>query len=327
LHSAIKDCSFRQKDGQRAEFFYPWEAGDLFWMIDTDWQGSIDFDELMAAVHPFSNTSREFEALGDIFERADDNGDNVIDEDEYEDLNSKVFTPNVTSSSTWAALATSPCSDYEGTGVPGGEKVAILPWVDYGWVVDGEPVPFLDMDGKEVAVQDRKGTEAAESKAKIVMGGGVFSRKPGLALTNRPAFKSISDMVASREVGSMPATNPTPMKLRSGWSQVCPEQTTSCEGNVASLGWCADITFTLYRFLCLHPCMTSIHPRMLQHVEQQNVCAFERGMCAGRQHVHLKQSFNEFMLVWKPVLYLCILCVKYYLMHVCTQCTSMMHQT
>ena len=57
------------------------------------------------------------------------------------------------------------------------------------------------------------------------------------------------------------------------------------------------------------------------------VCAFERGMCAGRQYVHLKQSFNEFMPVWKPVLCLCMLCAKYYLMHVCTQCKSMMHQT
>jgi hypothetical protein len=179
----------------------------------------------MAAVNPFSNTSREFEALFDIFQRADDNGDLVIDVDEYAVLKSKVFTTNVTSNSTWAALATSPCSDYEGTGVPGGEKVAILPWVDYG---QADQIIF---DGKGVK----------ESKAKIVMGDGVFSRKPGLVLTNRPAFKSIGDVVASRAVGSMPS--PTPMKLRSSWRQLCPEQTgdqTSCEGNVASLGWCSD---------------------------------------------------------------------------------------
>jgi hypothetical protein len=204
--------------------------------------GKIDLEELMAAVHPFSKTSREVEALSDIFERADDNGDDVIDEDEYKVLlvhvdpykvlKSKVFTTNVTSNSTWAALATSPCSDYEGTGVAGGEKVAILPWVDY------EEEDYILFDGKRVK----------ESKARIVMGDGVFSRKPGLALTSRPAFKTrINDVVASPAVGSMPT--PTPMKLRSDWRQLCPEQDqTTCEGNVASLGWCAYITLKL----CVH---------------------------------------------------------------------------
>jgi hypothetical protein len=250
-----------EKDGQKIAFFYPWEEGIDFWQVDSDGSGSIDLEELMTTVHPFSNTPREVEALSDIFERADEDGHDDIDEGEYEVLlvhvdpnkvlKSKVFTTNVTSNSTWAALATSPCSDYEGTGVPGGEKAAILPWVDYG------EAAIITFDGKEVK----------ESKAKIVMGDGVFSRKPGLALTSRPAFKTrIGDVVASPAVGSMPT--PTPMKLRSDWRQLCPEQDqTSCEGNVASLGWCADITFTLHglmnaRVFCAHPCMTTLHPCM-----------------------------------------------------------------
>ena len=112
------------------------------------------------------------------------------------------------------------------------------------------------------------------------MGDGVFSRKPGLVLTNRPAFKSIGDVVASRAVGSMPT--PTPMKLRSDWRQLCPEQDqTSCEGNVASLGWCVDITFTLHclmnaRVLCMHPRMTNSHTSMLKPV-QQTLCAHLSG--------------------------------------------------
>jgi hypothetical protein len=243
-----------EKDGQKFAFFYPWEEGVHPWTTEYNWDagvpdGEINFEELMAAVHPFSNTPREVEALSDIFERANDNDDLVIDEDEYKVLlvdqykvlKSKVLTTNVTSNSTWAALATSPCSDYEGMGVAGGEKVAILPWVDYGEAGD------ILFDGKRVK----------ESKARIVMGDGAFSRKPGLALTNRPAFKRIGDVVASQAVGSMPTS--TPMKLRSDWRQLCPEQDqTSCEGNVASLGWCADITCKLHclmnaRVLCVHP--------------------------------------------------------------------------
>ncbi len=238
-----------QKDGQMVEFFYPWETGVHPWMTVYNWDGiqknlawdagvpdgKINFEELMAAVHPFSNTTREVEALSDILERADDDGDLVIDEneykvllvqaDQYKVLKSKVFTTNVTTNSTWAALATSPCSDYEGTGVAGGDRVAILPWFDYGSV-------YTQINGEWVQESTRP---------KIVMGDGVFSRKPGLALSNRPAFKSIGDVMASRAVGSM--------KLRSGWRQLCPEQTEdqkSCEGNVASLGWCADITFTMH---------------------------------------------------------------------------------
>ena len=143
------------------------------------------------------------------------------------------------------------------------------------------------------------------------MGDGVFSRKPGLALTSRPAFKiRIGDVVASPAVGSMPT--PTPMKLRSDWRQLCPEQDqTSCEGNVASLGWCADIIYIALLngrkgFLCasLYDYFASLY-----------------------DYVHFMQSFNEFMPVWKPVLCSCILCAKYYLMHVCTQYESMMHQT
>ncbi len=240
LYEFDADNRLWQKDGQEFAFFYPWEEGMDFWQVDSDGSWSIDFHELKATVHPFSNTTREFEALSDIFERADDNVDDVIDEDEYEALKYKVFATNVTSSSTWAALATSPCSDYNGTGVAGGEKVTILPWVDYGSV-------YTQINGEWVQ----------EPRPKIVMGNGVFSRKPGLALTNRPAFKSIGDVVASRAVGSMPTS--TPMKLRSNWHQLCPEQDqTSCEGNVASLGWCADITFTWHclmnaRVLCVHP--------------------------------------------------------------------------
>jgi hypothetical protein len=338
-----------EKDGQRVAFFYPWEAGVHHWTMVYDatsdrwekkleWDAGvpdeqIDFDEFMVAVHPFSNTPREVEALSDIFERADEDGDLVIDEDEYKVLlvdqykvlKSKVLTTNVTFNSTWAALATSPCSDYEGTGASGGDRVAILPWGEYYG-----SVPSTQIDGVWVA----------ESKAKIVMGDGVFSRKPGLALTSRPAFKTrIGDVVASPAVGSMPT--PTPMKLRSDWRQLCPEQDqTSCDGNVASLGWCADITFTLHglmnaRVFCAHPCMTTLHPcmtnihtRMLQPVEQQKLCAHLSGECVQGDctYVNFMQSLNEFMLVWKPVLYFCILCVKHYLMHVCTQCKSMMHQ-
>jgi hypothetical protein len=264
-----------EKDGQKVALFYPWEEGDdpftfvfkndtsyeIFSAWDAGVPGKINFDELlaeMAAVHPFSNTPREVEALSDIFERADDDGDLFIDEGEYLDLlvhldpykvlKFKVFTTNVTSSSTWAALATSPCSDYEGTGASGGDRLAILPWVDYAYTqINGEWVKEL--------------------RPKIVMGDGVFSRKPGLSLTSRPAFKTrIGDAVASPAVGSMPT--PTPMKLRSDWRQLCPEQDqTSCDGNVASLGWCADITFTLHglmnaRVFCAHPCMTTLHPCM-----------------------------------------------------------------
>jgi hypothetical protein len=68
---------------------------------------------------------------------------------------------------------------------------------------------------------------------------------------------------------------------------------------------------------------------MLQPVEQQKLCAHLSGECVQGDctYVNFMQSLNEFMLVWKPVLYLCILCVKYYLVHLCMQSESMMHQT
>jgi hypothetical protein len=200
----------------------PWEeeVNPSFWKIDDDESHTIDLLELMAAVEITSNSSHEFETLSDIFQRADLNDDLAIDEDEYTSLSSKVSTTNVTSSSTWAALATSPCCDYEGTGAPCGDKILRLPWMDY---------------------------YGSESKVKILLGDGVFSNKPGFPLTDRPAFKSVDDVLASRAVGSMP----TPMKLRSGWRQLCPSQIGDepCEGNVASLDWCADITFVLHAYL------------------------------------------------------------------------------
>jgi hypothetical protein len=209
---------------------HPWEEGEPFWSIDRHEDGFIDLDELQAALKFTSNfnASRDFDDpfhfifdditvrdLSDLFERADFDGDLVIDRDEYKSLSSQVFRTNVKSSSTWAALATPRCCDYEGTGAACGDKIFRRPRMNDG----------------------------SESKVEILLGGGVFSGKPKFSLTDRPAFKSMDDVVTARDLGS----KPKPMKLRSGWRQLCTsqigdQQLPSCEGNVASLDWCADIT-------------------------------------------------------------------------------------
>jgi hypothetical protein len=189
---------------------YPWEAGVGFGDLNINWDSGIDMEELMAAVKITSTTSREFETLSGIFHHTDLNDDLVIDRDEYKRLSSKVSTTNVKSSSTWAALATQPCCDYEGTGAACGDKIVHYPWIEYG----------------------------SELKVRILLGAGVFSGKPDIRLTDRPAFKSVADVLASMDFGPMPK----PMKLLAGWRQLCTsqignQQLPTCEGNVASLDW------------------------------------------------------------------------------------------
>jgi len=146
---------------------YPWEVGVDFGDLNINWDSVIDLEELMASVKITSTTSLEFEGLRDIFHHTDLNDDLVIDRDEYKRLSSQVSTTNVKSSSTWAALDTQPCCDYEGTGDACGDKIVHYPWVEYG----------------------------SEEKVRILLVSGVFSRKPDIRLTDRPVFKSVADVL------------------------------------------------------------------------------------------------------------------------------------
>jgi len=118
--------------------------------------------------------------------------------------NKAVERQDVTSFSTWAALATSPCCDYEGSGTACGDKMCLT-------------ANNVQEYGQSVSV---------------ALGGGTLSKMPAVGLTDRPVFTSQDAIQASVSFGVEAKT----MQLRVGWTQMCPGSM-SCGANVVDLSW------------------------------------------------------------------------------------------
>ena len=116
--------------------------------------------------------------------------------------NKAVERQDVTSFSTWAALATSPCCDYEGSGTACGDKMCLT-------------ANNVQEYGQSVTV---------------ALGGGTLSKMPVVGLTDRPLFTSQDAIQASVSLCVEAKT----MQLRVGWTQMCPGSM-SCGANVVDL--------------------------------------------------------------------------------------------
>ena len=121
----------------------------------------------------------------------------------------KVSMTGVISFSTFAALATPQCCDYEGVGASCGDKVCQ--------------------------------NSATSLNATILMGGGTLSKMPGVQLTNRRAFTTVAevDRAAQPATGAEPKTldlkqtSPDPVT----WYQLCPGGAMSCSDAEPDPNW------------------------------------------------------------------------------------------
>jgi len=114
---------------------------------------------------------------------------------------------DVTSFSTWAALATSPCCDYEGSGTACGDKICF---------------------------EKERFTTYGSTSATVALGDGTLSKMPAVGFTDRPAFTSREDIKAAVSFGPDSKT----MQLRRGWKKSCPDPTSvSCGSNVPGPSW------------------------------------------------------------------------------------------
>ena len=106
-------------------------------------------------------------------------------------------------SATWSLLTKPPCCDYNGAGAACGDQICYA---------------YVDAEGP-----------SWEWKPKILLGEGTRSKMPGVSPTNRPPFRSVADV---DDATAFHAETPKPMKLRFGWSELCPEiqsgQSQSC---------------------------------------------------------------------------------------------------
>eukprot|EP00960_Hanusia_phi_P073920 768115-Hanusia_phi.AAC.1 len=92
------------------------------------------------------------------------------------------------------------------------------------------------LDGTAKPCGERVCLSSAPSKvnATALLGGGVTSRMPSLAVTTRPI---VGSKQALDQFFATLATSSDPVATRLGWRQYCPAGSASCTGSVTSSGW------------------------------------------------------------------------------------------
>jgi len=134
-------------------------------------------------------------------------GHNVTSQTTATALNTAEVTierESVTGLSTYAALATAPCCDYDGHGAACGDKVCVQ--------------------------------HVTNPAAAIMLGGGTLTKMPGVAFTDRPPFTNPEEVAAAANPSS---DTPKILELKSPntWYRMCPGGAMTCLDNEPDPAW------------------------------------------------------------------------------------------